>query len=79
MPVRNVTPSYPPTLLIHGTADTDVPYEQSVMMAEQLREHGVEHRLIAVPGAEHGLSGGDPALIDESYTAALEFVVRHTS
>ncbi len=25
--VRNVSAKYPPTLLIHGTADTDVPYE----------------------------------------------------
>ncbi len=79
MPVRNVTPDYPPTLLIHGTADTDVPYEQSAMMAEQLRQHDVEHSLISVPGAEHGLSGGDPALVDEAYASALEFVVRHTS
>jgi Prolyl oligopeptidase family len=28
MPVANVTPEYPPTLLIHGEKDTDVPYEQ---------------------------------------------------
>lgn len=27
MPLRNVTASYPPTVLIHGTADTDVPFE----------------------------------------------------
>src|SRR5690606_444545 len=27
-PVRNVTADYPPTMLIHGTSDTDVPYEQ---------------------------------------------------
>ncbi|MBT4815826.1 MAG: alpha/beta hydrolase, partial [Lentisphaerae bacterium] len=35
MPVRNVSPGYPPALLVHGTDDTDVPYEQSVMMTEQ--------------------------------------------
>ena len=29
MPVKNVTREYPPTVLIHGTADTDVPLEQS--------------------------------------------------
>ena len=79
MPVRNVTPDYPPTLLIHGTADTDVPYEQSAMMAERLRENDVEHELIAVPGAEHGLRDGDPALVDEAYASALDFVERHTS
>jgi len=28
-PIRNVTSKYPPTMLIHGTADTDVPYSLS--------------------------------------------------
>ena len=60
LPVRNVTKDYPPTMLIHGTNDTDVPYEQSVMMAQQFREHGVEHKLVAIPGGKHGLGGGDP-------------------
>jgi acetyl esterase/lipase len=35
-PARNVTKDYPPTLLIHGTRDTDVPYEQSVEMDKEL-------------------------------------------
>jgi len=78
MPVRNVTAEYPPTLLIHGTKDTDVPYEQSVMMAEQLNKHGVEHELITIPGGEHGLGGGDPKRIDAAYQSALEFVKRHS-
>jgi dipeptidyl aminopeptidase/acylaminoacyl peptidase len=78
MPVRNVTAQYPPTLLIHGTKDTDVPYEQSVMMAEQLNKHGVEHELITIPGGEHGLGGGDRKRIDAAYKSALEFVKRHT-
>jgi acetyl esterase/lipase len=77
MPVKNVTPEYPPTLLIHGTEDTDVPYEQSVMMAAELKRHGVEHELISIPGGEHGLGGGDPQQIDAAYESALEFVNRH--
>ena len=47
--------AYPPTLLIHGDADTDVPYSQSVQMAEALRRAGVQHELITVPGGGHGL------------------------
>jgi acetyl esterase/lipase len=78
MPVQNVTAEYPPTLLIHGTEDTDVPYEQSAMMAQQFKEHGVEHRLITVPGGEHGLGGGDPNRIDAAYQSALDFMKRHT-
>ncbi len=76
MPLRNVTKDYPPTLLIHGTDDTDVPYEQSVLMAAELKKHGVEHQLISVPGAEHGLAGGDPQAVDAAYDSALAFVRR---
>ncbi len=78
MPVRNVTADYPPTMLIHGTEDTDVPYEQSVMMAEQFKAHGVEHELVTVTGGEHGLGGGDPAVIDAAYESALAFVQKYT-
>jgi acetyl esterase/lipase len=76
MPVKNVTPDYPPTLLIHGTDDTDVPYEQSLMMAEQFRKHKVPHELISIANGEHGLGGGDPQKIDAAYRAAGEFVQR---
>ena len=77
MPVKNVTSDYPPTMLIHGTEDTDVPYEQSTMMADELKKHGVECELIGIPGAEHGLQGGDPQLIDAAYTSAFAFVDCH--
>lgn len=77
MPVKNVTPEYPPTLLIHGTADTDVPYEQSVAMARELERRGVEHALITIEGGEHGLQGGDAGRIDAAYAAAFRFLDRH--
>jgi acetyl esterase/lipase len=77
MAVMNVTPEYPPTMLIHGTEDTDVPYEQSVIMAEELRKHSVEHKLIDIPGGEHGLDGGDAQLIDQAYASAFEFIDQH--
>jgi acetyl esterase/lipase len=79
MPVKNVTSDYPPTALIHGTNDTDVPYEQSVMMAEQFKKHNVLHLFISVPGGEHGLGGGDRKLIDDVYTKAFAFVDEHLS
>jgi acetyl esterase/lipase len=74
MPVKNVTRQYPPTLLIHGTEDTDVPFDQSVMMADQFKKQGVEHELAAIVGGEHGLGGGDPDKIDEAYEKAFQFV-----
>ncbi len=77
MPVQNVTPDYPPTFLIHGTEDTDVPHEQSVMMAKQLAKHGVMHRLVSVAGGEHGLGGGAEEEIEQAYRDGFAFIERH--
>ncbi len=77
MPLKNVSTKYPPTLMMHGTADTDVPYEQSRLMAAELQRHNVEHRLITIDGGEHGFGGGDPKAIDAAYSAALEFLQKH--
>ena len=76
MPVKNVTGDYPPTMLIHGTNDTDVPYEQSVMMAEEFKKHNVEYELVTIPGAEHGLRDGDPKIVDAAYDSAVEYINR---
>ena len=77
MAIKHVTAQYPPTLLIHGDNDTDVPYEQSEMMAEEFKKHQVEHRLIRVKGGEHGLSGVDQKLIDQTYADVSTFLVNH--
>jgi acetyl esterase/lipase len=77
MPIANVTADFPPTLLIHGELDTDVPYSESVSLAAAFVEHGVEHRLISVRGAEHGLDGADPATIDAIYGEAVAFLRAH--
>lgn len=79
MPVKNVTGQYPPTLLIHGAEDTDVPFEQSVMMAEQFKKHSVDHELIAIAGGEHGLGGGDPEKIEQAYQKAFQFIHQRMS
>jgi acetyl esterase/lipase len=76
-PVRNVTRDYPPTLFIHGTRDTDVPFEQSVEMDKELTRAEVEHKLIAIPNAGHGIGDGDPKLVSAAFAQALAFVERH--
>jgi acetyl esterase/lipase len=73
-PVRNVTADYPPTLLVHGTVDTDVPFELSANMAKELTRHKVPHELITVKGAGHGLSGGDRKLATAAQRRALAFI-----
>jgi pimeloyl-ACP methyl ester carboxylesterase len=78
-PIRNVTPKYPPTMLIHGTADTDVPYSLSKDMDTTLGKAGVVHELITVDGAEHGLAGAKPEEVSRAAARAVEFVKAHTA
>ena len=77
MPVKNVTAEYPPTVLIHGTADTDVPFEQSESMAAEFKKHKVPFQFHRINNAEHGLAGGDRAEIENAEREAFAFVKRY--
>lgn len=77
MAVKNVTPDYPPTLLVHGASDTEVPPAQSEMMAAEFRKNGVEHEFISVPGGEHALGDADPQAVDATYRRAFEYLRDH--
>jgi acetyl esterase/lipase len=74
-PLRNVTAAYPPTLLLHGDNDTDVPFEQSVLMAKELKRHGVEHEFIAMAGRGHmfDMEMSDP-IIAATFDRVLVFL-----
>ena len=76
-PLRNVTKDYPPTLLLHGDNDTDGPFEQSVLMANELERHGIQHELISMPGRGHGFDRamGDP-VIAATFDRVLTFLAR---
>jgi acetyl esterase/lipase len=76
-PVRNVTARYPPTILIHGTNDTDVPYSLSQDMDAKLSHAGVEHKFVTVEGAGHGLAGAKPEEIVKAADSAIQFVRKH--
>ncbi|MER8401970.1 alpha/beta hydrolase [Mesorhizobium sp. M1348] len=76
-PVKNVTSSYPPTLLIHGTHDTDVPFEESEKMADQFKKHDVFHFLIPIEKGEHCFDGGNPAQVEDAYKSMREFVLKY--
>jgi acetyl esterase/lipase len=78
-PIRNVTANYPPTMLIHGTADTDVPYSLSKDMNAKLSKAGVVHEFITVEGAGHGLAGAKPEEVSRVAARAVEFVKAHTA
>jgi len=60
-PILFVTEDDPPTLLLHGDADTLVPIRNSQVMYAALQDVGVETEFHTFPGAGHGFRGDDAA------------------
>jgi acetyl esterase/lipase len=56
-PVRQVHDQAPPFLLMHGTADSTIPYAESENLAVALRAVGVRADLVPVEGAGHVFRG----------------------
>lgn len=54
-PINNVKRDMPPFLLIHGTADSLVPFEQSKAMCDRMRTAGASCELYPVSGGGHGI------------------------
>jgi acetyl esterase/lipase len=54
-PVAYINKDMPPYLLIHGSKDADVPYQQSVEMCDKMKKAGANCELITVEGAPHGM------------------------
>ena len=61
-PIRRVHRGLPPFLLVHGTADMSVLYEQSVRMQKALHDASVTCDLITVPDGTHGTREWDERL-----------------
>jgi acetyl esterase/lipase len=77
-PLRNVDPQTPPTLLLHGDQDTDVPYQQSVLMAEELCRQGVENTLITIRGGPHAFDWNENDLqVRDAFDVVLAFLRKH--
>ncbi len=76
-PNRNVTRAYPPMLMIHGTSDSDVPYEESVTMATELARYGVTYEVLLVPGGGHGIGNAEPHLVEAVVARTTAFVREH--
>ena len=77
-PVRNVTRDYPPTLLIHGTKDTDVPYELSAEMDKELTAKGVPHEFITISDGGHGFGKADVDIAARTYQQVVAFLKKYS-
>jgi acetyl esterase/lipase len=59
-PLFQIKRGLPPCLVIHGTADKSVPYEQSLKWQARMRELGMTCDLITIQEGPHGMLGWDP-------------------
>ncbi len=66
-----VTGEAPPFLMIHGTADSLVPFDQSEDMCGALTKSGVSCELISVPGAGHGMNFWEGQAPMTAYKSAM--------
>jgi acetyl esterase/lipase len=73
-PISYVTDSAAPFLLVHGTADTVVPYQQSVVLADALTSVAAQVDLVPIEGAEHIFDGYDD--VDGVVRSSVDFLVR---
>ena len=53
-PIYHITPQMPPTLIVHGDADTLVPLDQSQRFAAEASKQGAVVQLEVRPGKGHG-------------------------
>lgn len=65
-PLYWVTPRAAPTLLVHGTEDRYVNYEQAQWIHERLKAAQVEVELLSLRGAGHGFKGDDAKKAEEA-------------
>ena len=64
-----------PVLLIHGKDDTVVPYKQSMVMVDELKDAGKPYEFVTLAGEDHWLSKSDTRL--KMLQATIAFVERH--
>ena len=79
-PRHNIHKGIPPTLLLHGTADEAVPFEQASQFVNQMQEAGNRCELHSFEGKKHGFFNSKlfrPKMVDlESYEKTLEESVK---
>lgn len=80
-PIEYVRRDMPPFLLIHGTADPLVPFEQSRNMCDRMRSAGASCELFPVAGAGHGVRWWEstPAIAEPYKREMVRWLKQHVA
>jgi acetyl esterase/lipase len=74
-PISHVSADDPPTLLVHGDADRNVPVENSRRLYAALTEKKVDAELLVIAAADHGF--GNPEHESRATAAMLKWFEQH--
>jgi acetyl esterase/lipase len=72
-PLHHVTEHLPPTLILHGRADTTVPFASAEAFATEMKKKGNRCELVGYEGQPHGFFNA--ARFDETLAEADKFLV----
>ena len=70
-PKEHIRKDMPPYLVLHGSADVQAPFEQSVYMFEAMRAAGARCDLMVIDGGGHGMGSWDQHPDQAAYRAKL--------
>jgi acetyl esterase/lipase len=73
-PIEYVRSGLPPVMIIHGDADSQVPYQQSVRLKAALDKADVPAEFVTVPGGNHGFFSAEQYV--PVYAAIKRFLKR---
>ncbi|MDY0409068.1 alpha/beta hydrolase [Virgibacillus soli] len=77
-PIHKIDETFPPTLLLHGDSDEDVPYEESVRFAQALEKVNVPHNLITIKNGKHVFDQNmGQSRVKEAYEDVLHFLKQY--
>jgi dipeptidyl aminopeptidase/acylaminoacyl peptidase len=74
-PLEHIDAVNAPILIIHGKDDTVVPFEQSQMMADALKQAGKPYDFVTLNHEDHWLSHGDTRL--QMLQATMDFLAKN--
>jgi acetyl esterase/lipase len=76
-PLFHLDAGDPPVLLIHGTKDELVPYDQATAFKEACEAAGVKAELFTIPGGGHSGGGDDPEDWQRAVAKTVAFLREH--
>lgn len=79
-PVHHIKPGVPPTLIMHGKADSTVPYENVVRFTQIMKQAGNECKLIGYKKQNHGFFNYNkkPKYFKKTLVQTEKFLDQHT-